>query len=325
VAEPHPDPRLDEAGGLRGAGGGGLEPEPVGGAHEQRQVPDRLGRRDQHELARGVGQRLDPPQEAALDAMREGHRARDPEPAAELGRRQPVGQLEQRERVPPRLGDDPVAKLLVEPPADRRLQQGARVVVRQPLDHELRQAVQRQVVARLADREDQAHGLREQAPRDEGERLRRRLVLPLRVVDDADQRALLGHLGQEAQHGEPDEEAVGGRPRDAAERGAERHALRVGQPLHPVEHRRAELMDARERELHLGFHARRPRDATPRRALHEVVEQRGLADARLAPQDQHAAVAGAHVVHQPRQRLALPASSTQIGPRGAVDHGRRGA
>jgi hypothetical protein len=46
-------------------------------------------------------------------------------------------------------------------------------------------------------------------------------------------------------------------------------------------------MQPRERELHLGLDARRSRDARPRRLLADVLEQRRLADPRLAAQDQH--------------------------------------
>jgi hypothetical protein len=43
-------------------------------------------------------------------------------------------------------------------------------------------------------------------------------------------------------------------------------------------------MEPGEGELHLGLHADGSRDATPRGTLRDVLEQRGLADPRLASQ-----------------------------------------
>ena len=55
------------------------------------------------------------------------------------------------------------------------------------------------------------------------ERLRRGPIQPLRVVDHAQQRPLLGHLRQQAQRGQPDEEAIRRVPGAQAERRAQAH------------------------------------------------------------------------------------------------------
>ena len=81
--------------------------------------------------------------------------------------------------------------------------------------------------------------------------------------------------------------------------------------VEPVEHRRAELMQPRERQLHLGLDAGEPRDAEARRLPGAMVQQRRLADARLAADDQHRALAAAHVLQQPVERLALAGSAQQ--------------
>ena len=94
--------------------------------------------------------------------------------------------------------------------------------------------------------EDQADRLRRQAARHEREDLRRGAVEPLLVVDHAEQRLLLGHLGQQAQHGQPDEEAIrraARRPRPNAVRSASRCG--TGRPLEAIQHRRAQLMQRR--------------------------------------------------------------------------------
>ena len=57
----------------------------------------------------------------------------------------------------------------------------------------------RELLARLARGEHDPDRLGQQAPGDEGQRQRRRLIQPLRVIDDAQQRTLLGHLREQAQ------------------------------------------------------------------------------------------------------------------------------
>ena len=222
---------------------------------------------------------------------------------------QAVRQFHQRERVTTSLGDDPVAHPFVEWSRDRRPQQGPRVLIRQTVDGHLREP--RQLLARLTLREHDGHRLGSQPPRHEGECLRRGAVEPLRVVDDAEQRLLLGHLGQEGQRREPDEESIGRFTRAQPEGRGKRVALRVRQMRETIQHRRAELMQAGERKLHLGLDARRPRDPTFRRARGEVLQQRGLADTRLAAKDEDSAMAREDVVNRLIEGLALAPPTPQ--------------
>ena len=55
------------------------------------------------------------------------------------------------------------------------------------------------------------------------------------VVDQADQRRVLGGLAEKAQHGEADQEAIRCFAATQAERRGQRVALRRGQPLQPVQ------------------------------------------------------------------------------------------
>ena len=88
--------------------------------------------------------------------LRQRPRAGQPEPAGQLRRGQPARQLEQRERVAARLGDDPIADPRVERPGDRRVQQRAGRRRRpSPSITQLRQPVERGLVAGLAHREHQ--------------------------------------------------------------------------------------------------------------------------------------------------------------------------
>ena len=79
-------------------------------------------------------------------------------------------------------------------------------------------------------------------------------------------------------------------------------------------------MQRGERQLHLRLHARRAQHRDVRRRLDRVLEQRRLPDARLPPQDQHAARparARRAARSAPRARLADRAAS---GPRQRTEH-----
>ena len=71
------------------------------------------------------------------------------------------------------------------------------------------------------------------------------------------------------------------------------------------EHRRAQRMQARERELHLGLDASRPGDAAPIRSVRQVSQQGGLADPSLAPEDEHPALTRAHARDEALQHVPL--------------------
>ena len=76
--------------------------------------------------------------------------------------------------------------------------------------------------------------------------------------------------------------------------------------LDPLQHRRAkELLQPRQRQLHLRLDGARPRDAAPRSALRHVVEQNGLPDSGLAAEHQDRAPSLPHVLEQPVERIAL--------------------
>jgi hypothetical protein len=63
-------------------------------------------------------------------------------------------------------------------------------------------------VARLARREQYRHRLRPQPARDKRQRLPRSPVQPLRVVDHAQERTLLGYFGQQTEHRQTDEKPI---------------------------------------------------------------------------------------------------------------------
>ena len=134
----------------------------------------------------------------------------------------------------------------------------------------------------------------------------------MRVINETEQWLLLGHGGQEAEHGEGDEEPVrstSGRP---AQRDAQRIPLRLRKSIEVSKHRRAQLMHAGERQLHLGLDTRDLRDTKAGSLSYGVPQQRRLPDARLATDDENGALTLAHIRQQLVEHFALasPAQET---------------
>lgn len=193
-------------------------------------------------------------------------------------------------------------------------QQPAGVVGGQSFDHELRQSFELVLVAGLAQREHQSHPLRQKAPRHERERLHGHPIEPLRVVDDADERLLLGGVGEQAQDGQADQEAIRRGTGAHAERRVQRVALRDWQMPETAKHRCAQRMQAGECELHLGLDPRYPGDPASLRDVRQMPQQGGLADSRLAAEDQHTTATRARFRDESIQHLALAVTVEQPCP-----------
>ena len=132
------------------------------------------------------------------------------------------------------------------------------------------------------------------------------MVQPLLVIHHADQRAFRRRLGQQAQHGQADQEPVRDRAGAEAERGQQRFALRNRKRLSVVEHRRAQLMQCREGQLHFRLHARCPRYPASRGPPGQVVQQNGLAHAGLTAHHQGPALTGPHADNEPVKYATFP-------------------
>ena len=313
---------LDQARILGRPGGVAVDPEAPARAPDQRGVADRLGGGRQQQALRIARQRLHAPHEALLDAVPHRPRVQQPEPARQLRRRRPARQLQQRERVAVGLGDQPVAHPVIQPAGNAGRQQLPRVGVGERPDGQLRQVGQRALLLGRADGEDHRDPLRQQAPPDERQRLGGGLVEPLRVIEYADQRSVLGDLGQQAERRQRHEKALRRRAVLQTERDLQRVPLRARQASELTEHRRAQLVQPGERKLHLGLDARGAGDATALRVLEHVLEQRRLADPRLAAQDQDPALPRPRIRHQALQRLARLAPTRQPRPVAALGHDR---
>ena len=103
----------------------------------------------------------------------------------------------------------------------------------------------------------------------------------------------------------PTRKRSGAAPDDRPERDAQGGLLRLGERVEPAEHRRAELMHSRERQLHLGLDSDDPGDSKSGRLPSAIVQERRLADARLATDDENCTLPAAHVRHQPVEHLTL--------------------
>ena len=222
---------------------------------------------------------------AAESSPRSGPRPRR-HPAARTRRRalpasMPAA-LEQGERVAMSLGDDPIADGLVESPGSVG-EERAGIGVGQRRHGQLGQPGQVVVVPGLADREDHHDALGGEPARDEAQDLRRCLVEPVDVVEQADQR-LRSRRRPRAGSGPPARRGTDPAVRRSSRPKAVRSASRwgAGRRSSRVEERRAQLMEPGEGQLHLRLDARGAHDPAAGRVRQEVVEQRGLADAGLA-------------------------------------------
>ena len=94
---------------------------------------------------------------------------------------------------------------------------------------------------------------------------------------------------------------------------AVRSALRcgTGNRPQPVPHRRAQLVQPGEGQLHFRLHAEHPHHPAPGRPLGQVVEQRGLAHPWIAADHQGPAVPGPDGVEDRVQHTAFAVPVSQ--------------
>ena len=224
-----------------------------------------------------------------------GRDAGQSEPARQLRRRQAARQLQQRQRVAARLGHDPVAHPLVQRPADRP-SPAAPAHRRRAARHQRAPAAPPAPARRRARRTaktnatDSASSRRATNASACAEARSSHCASSTRQTSGCSSATSDSRLST----ARPTRKRSGACPCAQAERGAQRVALRRREALEPVEHRRAQLMQPGERELHLRLDARRSRDRGTQTRARQVVQQRGLADPGLAAQDQHPALTGPH-------------------------------
>ncbi len=222
-----------------------------------------------------------------------------------------VGEFQQREGIAAGLGEDAVADPLVHRAFGARVQQRAGVGVVQPAQRQLGQAGQVVVSPLLTGGEDQSQRFGEHPSRHERQRLRGDPVEPLGVVHEAEQRSPGGHVGQQPEHGQADQEPVRGRPRAHPERRGQRFRLRRREGAGVSEEGRAQLVQSRERKLHLRLGTRSPGDPVRGDACRKMIQEGGLSDTGVAAQDEHRAAACLHLRDQPVEHVVLTPPASQ--------------
>jgi hypothetical protein len=126
----------EQSGGLGRRRRLGTNPQLRASAPQQRRVADRLSGRREHKPPRVGRELLEALAEARLDPARQ-RRSRQCEATGEVGRGRPARELEQRQRIATRFGEDPLAHVLVELAVHDRAEQHAGVVLVQTLDDQL--------------------------------------------------------------------------------------------------------------------------------------------------------------------------------------------
>ena len=204
------------------------DPELLGRAPQQRRVAGRFGGGG-HEQALRVGrERQHLAAEVLFDAAREWCASGRPNPPASSAAVNPRGNSSNASGFPRVSATIRSRTRSSSRPGTTESSSAWASASTQTRYHELRQTDERLFVGRLAHGEDHRNRVREEPARDERECLRGRAVEPLRIVDHAEERLLLGHFGQQSEHGETDDETIHGFTGNEAERGVQRVALWIG-------------------------------------------------------------------------------------------------
>ena len=315
--------QLEQPAVLCRAGRREVDPERPRGPVQQHKVAERLRGSHEDEQPRVRREQLEAPDVALFDLAGDRMSAGKTEPAGEAGDVPRARQLEQGERVSVTLLDDLVANGGVQGAGHVGQQQRAGIAVAESGDRQLGQPGENVIADPRPRGAHDRDRFGEQAAGHEPQDLRRGVVEPLPVVDETDQRLLLGDLGDQRQRGQPHQEPAGHRAGAAPEHRRERVALRGGQPVEAVQHGRAELVEAGVGQFHLRFDASGPRDVPPGDPAGQVAQQRALAHPRLAPQHGHPAPPGERVGDKPVERLTLAAASEELRGRAGILTRRR--
>ncbi len=176
------------------------------------------------------------------------------------------------------------------PGRDRGIQQRPRLLLGERLDRQPLQPRHRHLRTVLARRGDHRHALLMQPPPGEQERVQRRLVQPLRVVDDHQHGPVLGRPREQREKPRGHREPVGRGGRPERQRTLERRGLHGRDLVEVREQRHHELGQPRERDVGLRLHPAHPEHREVLRLLDRVAKELRLADPRR-PVQQHRATA----------------------------------
>ena len=178
----------------------GVQPELGHGAQDRRRVPSVVRRSHQQSPLRALRQVLDALAEHRLQARRQRDRLRESTIAAELGVRQGPGQLEQGEWVAIGLEQQSLTHARRSTRRSRSEDRRGGVGVQASQCQLGKPGSVESVNVSLAGAEHDRHALGSQPPGREHDRVRRRSIEPLRVVDQTEHRNFLGRSGEQAEH-----------------------------------------------------------------------------------------------------------------------------
>ena len=218
----------EQPGVHRGVDGRHVDLEGLGGGVQQDGIAERLRGRGEDEELRIGREPVEAPHVALFDLPGHMIALRQTEPAGELRGCPRAGKLEQGKWVAVALGDDLVADGRIQRADQIFEQERPRIVLAQRADRQLGQPGQNAVADARPGSAHERDPLGEEPTSDEAEDLQGRLIEPLRVFHEADERLLFGDLGEERQRGEPDEEPVGRLPLAQCEDRRQRVALGAG-------------------------------------------------------------------------------------------------
>jgi hypothetical protein len=146
-----------------------VDAEPLSRAPHERRVTQRFGRGQQQQPLCWLRQLTGALVVLLLEMAREVCRREKLEAARQLRRAHAPRQIEQSERVAAGLREEAVADAVVDPTRDGSHEQGARVLLGQPAQQQLGQAVEVVAGTRLADGDHDRHRFRQQPSGDEAE------------------------------------------------------------------------------------------------------------------------------------------------------------
>jgi hypothetical protein len=235
-----------QSGGLGGRERPGPNTQRGGRPDDHPDASGVVGRGQDQNRPRLVRQPRGHPGEQPLDTGSDRQRDRQRLLARQLGRGQRGRQLDQGERVPAGLLDQPGPHLISRPHRALGEERTCRVRV-QTGQGEFRQAGRGKPFRTVARYKDQQNALGLEPSRDEQQRVHRRGVAPLSIVHRADQPALRGDIREQGEHGHRDQEAVLAPPRGHTQRAPQRGRLNGRQPVDTLEDRVEQLMQRRER------------------------------------------------------------------------------
>jgi hypothetical protein len=186
--------------------------------------------------------------------------------------------------------------------------QGARILRPERSEPKLRQPGRCERPRRIAARREQEHELVSiKAPRHEHQRIRGRLIEPLRIIHHTKQRPFFRRLRQEAEYSQRDRKTLAEWLLRKRESRAQRRRLRWRQPVKAVENRPDDLMEPRKRQLRFRLDPGTAKHHESLGLRDRVLKERRLPSPWLAPNHQHPAEPGTRLCEQ------------------AIDHRRLGA